>query len=139
MKTIRTSLVSLFFATVVVVSSFAQSNVDVSLLSNTSNAVVLSENFNGTILNTSEWETVLPYNNAAVAVEGASCRSSNRGYIKSTREFTGDVEISFMVKLTGNRTAANFFWKTDGEITGADRSCTVTNGLNIGFYNEAPR
>lgn len=136
MKTFRNSAICLFFVTVLAVFSFAQSNIDVSILGNsTSASSILIDNFAGTSVDPAKWSIDLPYGDSAVIVNGATCTSYNRGYLVSTDIDASSIEINVMVKLTGDRTSANLVWKTDGTHTAGSNS--PTNGIVLGIYNES--
>ncbi|NBP25488.1 MAG: hypothetical protein EBU81_13255, partial [Proteobacteria bacterium] len=93
---------------------------------------LLNDAFEGVALDSALWSTQLPYGDAAVTVANGAVRSSNRGFILSNDSVSGPLVLRTRIKLHGNSTAANLFWRSDATYPPA-------RGIGLGLYHESQR
>ena len=100
-----------------------------SLALDASGVTLLSDDFNGTAINSSLWQASTPFSNSSMTESGGNAVFKNRGILVSQANIPGPLDIRGSFEFTGDL-SDNFVvvTRTDGTVNGSN------GGLNNGIY-----
>jgi hypothetical protein len=97
--------------------------------------VLLTDSFDGTGLDSSKWDVLLPFGNSSISVQNGILSSVNSGKILPKTSFTGPITISGTFNLKSRSSVFQVALRSDGQVP-ANNPYGVLSGIQIGFLND---
>ena len=97
--------------------------------------VLFTDSFDGTVLDSSKWDVLLPFGNSSISVQNGILSSVNSGKILPKTSFTGPIAISGTFSLKSRSSVFQVALRSDGQVP-ANNPYGVLSGIQIGFLND---
>ena len=97
--------------------------------------VLLTDNFAGSSVNSSLWNTVTPFSDSSVTESGGALSLTNRGQIYSTQSFQQPIQITGQFQFTGNG-FDQFTIRTQTDAVSTTPSAEFDNGFRFAIVSK---